>query len=139
VVTKVPGNLGAYCLAVTGDNGNSLTVSPALFGKSTLDKKNLAALANGTFYLAWRNIGHIPVTITPGERRNEIGTLQRLLRQAGPYHGPLDGIYGGATQTAVREFQRSHGLAGDDMVGELTLAALVPYYGGAGIPSLVGK
>jgi general secretion pathway protein A len=135
-VTRVSGDLGAYCLAVTAVRGNSVTVSPALFGRSVLDKKDLAALANGTYYLVWKNIDRIPVTITPGERRNEIGALQRLLKQAGPYHGVSDGIYGDATAAAVREFQRSRGIAADDMVGELTLAALVSYDRSAGIPSL---
>jgi general secretion pathway protein A len=136
VVTRVSGDLGPYCLAVTAVRDSSVTVSPALFGKSALDKKELASLANGTFYLVWKNIGRIPVTITLGERRNEIGTLQRLLRQAGPYHGPFDGIYGEATAAAVQVFQRSRGLAADDMVGELTLAALVSYDRSARIPSL---
>jgi general secretion pathway protein A len=134
--TRVSGDLGAYCLAVTAVRGSFVTVSPALFGRSVLDKKELAQLSNGTFYLVWKNIGRIPVTITPGERRNEIGALQRLLKQAGPYHGPFDGIYGNATAAAVREFQRSRGIAADDMVGELTLAALVSYDRSAGIPSL---
>ncbi|MGD0586103.1 MAG: AAA family ATPase [Oryzomonas sp.] len=135
-VTRVSGDLGAYCLAVTAVRGSSVNVSPALFGRGVLDKKELASLANGTYYLVWKNIGRIPVTITPGERRNEIGALQRLLKQAGPYHGPPDGIYGVATAAAVREFQRSRGIAADDMVGELTLAALVSYDRSAGIPSL---
>jgi len=135
-VTRVSGDLGDYCLAVTAVRGSSVTVSPALFGRSALDKKELASLANGTFYLVWKNVGRIPVTITPGERRIEIGTLQRLLKQAGPYHGPFDGIYGDATAAAVREFQRSRGIAADDLVGELTLAALVSYDRSAGIPSL---
>jgi general secretion pathway protein A len=136
-VTRVSGSLGAYCLAVTAVQGSSVTVSPALFGRSVLDKKELSSLANGTFYLVWKNIGRIPVTITPGERRNEIGTLQRLLKQAGPYHGPIDGIYGDATAAAVREFQRSRAIAADDMVGELTLAALESYDRSARIPSLI--
>ena len=135
-VTSVSGNLGAYCIAVTAVQGSSVTVSPALFGRSVLDRKELASLANGTFYLVWKNIGRIPATITLGERRNEIGALQRLLRQAGPYQGPFDGIYGDATAAAVLEFQRSRGIAADDMVGELTLAALVSYDRSDGIPSL---
>jgi len=138
-VTRVSGDLGAFCLAVTAVQGSSVTVSPALFGRSVLDRKALASLANGTFYLVWKNKGSIPVTITPGERRKEVRTLQWLLKQAGPYQGPFDGIYGEATAAAVREFQHSRGIAADDMVGELTLAALVPYdriAGNTGIPSL---
>ncbi|WP_168205952.1 ExeA family protein [Geobacter sp. FeAm09] len=138
-VTRVSGDLGAYCLAVTAVRGDSVTVSPALFGKGVVDRKELASLTTGTFYLVWKNIGRIPVTITPGERRNEISTLQRLLRQAGAYHGPFDGIYGDATAAAVRAFQHSHGIAADDLVGELTLAVLVPYDTGANIPSLKGN
>jgi len=138
-VTRVSGDLGDYCLAVTAVHDDSVTVSPALFGKGILGKKELASLANGTFYLVWRNTGRIPVTITPGERRNEIGTLQRLLRQAGPYHGPFDGIYGDATAAAVREFQRSRGIIEDEMVGELTLAALVSYDRSVRIPTLKGN
>jgi|GEM_PF-85425 len=134
--TRVSGGLGTCYLAVTAVRDSSVTVSPALFGRSVLDMKELSSVANGTFYLAWRNICHIPDTVTPGERRIEISTLQQLLRQAGPYHGSFDGIYGDSTAKAVREFQRSRGIAEDEMVGELTIAALVPYYKGAGIPSL---
>lgn len=137
-VTRVSGDRGAYCIAVTAVQGGSATVSPALFGRSAIDIKELAALADGTFYLVWKNIGRIPVTITPGEHRFEIATLQRLLRQAGAYHGPFDGIYGDTTAAAVRAFQRSSGIAADDMVGELTLAALVAFDRSAAIPSLRG-
>jgi general secretion pathway protein A len=126
-VTKVSGRLGRYCIAVTSTGVNFATVSPLLFGSSTLSKNDLKTVAGDTFYLVWLNSGHVPTRLQPGDRRNEIRALQMQLQKAGFYNDAIDGYYGSATAKAVGDFQRNAGITRNETVGELTLAALAKY------------
>jgi len=128
VVTKVSGPMGKYCYAVvTSARNGDISISPPLLGSSTIRKNDLAALANGTFHLVWQNSGKIPENITPGDKEYEIKMLQGQLKQAGFYHGTINGAYNSATIKAVNDFQRSAGITVNDSVGALTLAALSKY------------
>lgn len=53
--------------------------------------------------------------------------IQTRLKSWGYYDGTVDGIYGSATERAVRYFQRVNGLAVDGQTGAKTLAALGIY------------
>lgn len=53
--------------------------------------------------------------------------IQTRLKSWGYYEGNVDGIFGSATEKAVRYFQRSNGLTVDGKVGTETLAALGIY------------
>ena len=74
--------------------------------------------------------GHVPVTnglprlSTPQMQGTRIKRIQRRLNALG--FGPLvtDGIFGPATDAAVRAFQQAKGLAADGVVGPQTQAAL---------------
>ncbi len=137
VMTKVPGKIGNYCFAITSINKNGLiSISPPLFGSNTIQKDELASVANGKYYLVWRNSGKIPDTIEPGEKQYEIRTLQRLLKQANFYQDAINGSYNSATVKAVQEFQRSMGIPINESVGELTLAALTRFETNQAVPSL---
>ena len=57
-------------------------------------------------------------TIKKGSRGDDVATLQRKLNLI------ADGIFGAITDEAVRDFQKSHGLAVDGIVGPKTWAAL---------------
>lgn len=57
-------------------------------------------------------------TIKKGSRGENVKTLQRRLNLI------ADGIFGKLTDEAVREFQKSHGLSVDGIVGPKTWAAL---------------
>jgi peptidoglycan hydrolase-like protein with peptidoglycan-binding domain len=63
-----------------------------------------------------------------GSTGPEVAELQRLLKEGYPlYAGNLvvDGVFGPATETAVREFQRrTPGLKVDGVVGPATAAAM---------------
>lgn len=139
VVTKVTGKLGAYCYAVKSAHNNLLSISPTLFDNEKISKTIVASVANGTFYLVWQNYGQIPDTISKGEQRFEIRTLQRLLKQAGFYQAAINGTYTTATITAVNRFQHSVGITADDSLGELTLAALSRFDMTHKIPSLTER
>ncbi len=59
-----------------------------------------------------------------GSSGSEVTAIQKRLKQWGYYTGAIDGIYGPATEKAVRYFQQKNGLSVDGVVGEKTAAAL---------------
>lgn len=62
--------------------------------------------------------------VKSGSNGHPVKTLQYLLREHG--HGVVvDGVFGPQTETAVKAFQASRGLAADGIVGPITWAALV--------------
>jgi peptidoglycan hydrolase-like protein with peptidoglycan-binding domain len=72
----------------------------------------------------------MPGTISPwpvvksGHPEHPVKTLQHLLRARG-HTLPVDGVFGPATDAAVRSFQSSRSLLVDGIVGPQTWAALV--------------
>ena len=49
---------------------------------------------------------------------------QEILTEKGYDPGPVDGLWGERTETAVRAFQRDKGLTADGVLGPVTLDAL---------------
>jgi Putative peptidoglycan binding domain len=43
--------------------------------------------------------------------------VQLRLARAGYYHGAIDGVSGNATRTAIRQYERTHGLPADGQIG----------------------
>ncbi len=60
-----------------------------------------------------------------GSKGGEVREIQKKLQGLSYYKGPLDGIFGGGTQAAVRTFQKSKKLAVDGIVGPITWRALL--------------
>ncbi len=63
-------------------------------------------------------------TLKMGSQGSSVVELQRLLLSNGFNPGPVDGIFGNQTHSAVTAFQRSRGLAVDGIVGVQTWTAL---------------
>ena len=59
-----------------------------------------------------------------GSRGQEVRQIQKKLQQLGLYSGSVDGIYGTATQKAVRQFQKNCGITADGVAGPKTLLYL---------------
>ena len=59
-----------------------------------------------------------------GSRGEEVRQIQKKLKELGLYNGSIDGIYGTATQKAVRQFQKNCGLTADGIAGPKTLKYL---------------
>ena len=59
-----------------------------------------------------------------GSTGDDVIAVQKRLKQWGYYSGAVDGIFGYATERAVRWFQEKNGLTADGVVGEKTAAAL---------------
>ena len=62
--------------------------------------------------------------VRQGDQKHPVKTLQYLLRARGP-NLTVDGIFGPATNAAVRAFQQQKGLAVDGIVGPNTWSALI--------------
>ncbi len=68
-----------------------------------------------------------------GSKGEDVAKLQQRLSELGYYDGAADRIYGRATRTAVRAFQKRNGLSVDGLAGRKTQALL--YSGDAeGVP-----
>lgn len=63
-------------------------------------------------------------TYRRGASGEQVRVIQDKLKRWGYYDGAVDGIFGSATEKAVRYFQKSNGLSVDGIVGKNTLAAL---------------
>ena len=63
-------------------------------------------------------------TLRIGSRGASVQHLQQLLRNEGYDPGPIDGIFGARTQSAVMSFQRDTHIAVDGIVGVQTWTAL---------------
>lgn len=59
-----------------------------------------------------------------GSSGSAVRQVQQKLKNWGYYTGSVDGIYGTATENAVRAFQRKNGLTSDGVCGVRTLSAL---------------
>ena len=59
-----------------------------------------------------------------GSTGNEVRAIQQELKDRGLYAGEIDGVYGSATEAAVRRFQTQQGLAADGIAGPATLKKL---------------
>lgn len=57
-------------------------------------------------------------------RPASVRALQARLGSLGFYSGPVDGVWGAGTETAVQNFQRARGLQSDGLLGPGTVTAL---------------
>ena len=62
-----------------------------------------------------------------GSRGDEVRQIQTKLKNWGYYSGSVDGIYGSATLSAVKSFQKKNGLTVDGIAGTKTLQAMGIY------------
>ncbi len=64
------------------------------------------------------------VSYKKGSSGETVKEIQTVLRDWGIYTGSIDGIYGSATENAVKKFQGQNGLTADGVVGTQTLEAM---------------
>jgi general secretion pathway protein A len=138
VEVSLPGNAGKRYLALTGIAGNKVAITPALAGRSTVSRDELATLWSGQGYIPWRNYEEIPDIATPGTTGAQVTRLQRLLTTAGVYQGKTTGIFDQGTISAVEQFQKRRGVPVDGRVGEHTLLLLYQT-GTFNVPRLTAK
>jgi len=59
-----------------------------------------------------------------GSTGNEVTQIQTTLKNQGFYSGAVDGVFGSATEAAVKKYQQRYGLTPDGKVGTATLKAM---------------
>ena len=64
-------------------------------------------------------------TIRKGSSGEAVKTLQNYLTKLKLYSGKIDGIAGGQTETAIRQFQKANGLIADGICGKKTWEELI--------------
>uniref|UniRef100_A0A7V4LDP9 Peptidoglycan-binding protein n=1 Tax=Desulfobacca acetoxidans TaxID=60893 RepID=A0A7V4LDP9_9BACT len=74
-----------------------------------------------------------------GSLGEEVRLIQEKLKGLGLYPGPVDGVFGGGTEAAVRGFQRQQGLEVDGIVGPDTWKRLFPQQGEIPPPQLLTR
>jgi peptidoglycan hydrolase-like protein with peptidoglycan-binding domain len=63
-------------------------------------------------------------TMKKGDRGWDVAAMQYILARRGYPPGAIDAVFGPMTDTALRNFQRAYGLAGDGLAGPMTIRAL---------------
>jgi peptidoglycan hydrolase-like protein with peptidoglycan-binding domain len=79
-----------------------------------------SALVDATFSLGDRML----YLRMPYQHGNDVRVIQTVLNILGFFYREVDGIFGGETETAVREFQVNTGLPSDGIVGNSTFEAI---------------
>ena len=67
--------------------------------------------------------------------KERVKELQACLKNAGFYHGEVDGVKGRKTRAAIKKFQKANGLTADGVVGKKTWEALSKYTSGGAAPA----
>jgi peptidoglycan hydrolase-like protein with peptidoglycan-binding domain len=65
-------------------------------------------------------------TLEQGSNGGAVAMLQRILRDSGFNPGPINGVFGPTTDTAVRGWQGLMGIVVDGIVGDQTWTTLNP-------------
>jgi peptidoglycan hydrolase-like protein with peptidoglycan-binding domain len=59
-----------------------------------------------------------------GDQGDDVRYVQQRLKDLGYLSGKVDGVYGSATETALKAFQAANGLSADGLVGKRTMDKL---------------
>lgn len=87
-------------------------------------RRGLALLLALSMLLALALPAGADAVLKKGSSGELVLKVQKKLKQWGYYSGALDGVFGSATEAAVKYFQRRNGLVPDGVVGKKTAAAL---------------
>lgn len=131
--------LGCYSGEVTGTFGSQTEAGVKscqqqfnLTADGIAGPKTMAALNGSASDLRSQTPGTTPeslansreILLQRGDRGNNVTELQTRLQQLGYNTGGVDGIFGGMTEAAVQQLQRSAQLPSDGKFGQQELAAL---------------
>jgi len=101
-----------------------LTLLDPLAGRIQLSPEEFQKGFTGRGVLLWREIPGISLPLAQGVSDASVRTLQAVLKVWGLYPGPVDGILGTLTQTAIRAFQQERDLEATGQVGMETYLIL---------------
>ena len=131
---------GYLARTVDGDYGSTTKEAVYLFqkdkgltatGEADDATRDAIRRAEGAGY---RNGGG--VVYAEGNRGDVISDMQQRLQEAGSLKGDIDGVYGGDTVKAVKDFQRSRGFPVSGAIDEVTYSALRDISAGTPAPAV---
>jgi general secretion pathway protein A len=131
----VPG-AGNRLVALTGIDRDQVFISPAIAGRSKLNRGELAQIWSGGATLLWKDFHAISSRKRPAEKAEGVRLLQGLLKEVGCYKGALNGSLTPKTVAAIAEFQRKEQVAVDGQATGQTLLLLYRRAGGFFPPGL---
>ena len=131
---------GYLARTVDGDYGSTTKEAVYLFqkdkgltatGEADDATRDAIRRAEGAGY---RNGGG--VVYAEGNRGDVISDMQQRLQEVGSLKGDIDGVYGGDTVKAVKDFQRSRGFPVSGAIDEVTYRALRDISAGTSEPAV---
>ncbi len=87
-------------------------------------KRLVILMITGVLTIGMLTMTAAAATYRRGDQGDKVITIQTKLKNWGYYSGSVDGIYGSATENAIRKFQKKNGLTPDGVTGNATLRAL---------------
>ncbi len=120
----LPGISGKRFISLVGQENGQLLVEPPIRERKILAFSELEKHWSGQGFLLWKDPLNLLPKISQSSKGSHITRLQELLRETGASGLPLTGVYDADTLAAVKEFQRSKGIAQDGIVGVQTLMFL---------------
>jgi general secretion pathway protein A len=113
-----------------------LSLLDPLAGKVQLSPEEFQKGFTGRGILLWQEIPGISLPLAQGVSDASVRTLQAVLKVWGLYPGPVDGILGSLTQTAIKAFQMERGLEATGQVGMETYLILAQSVLSRKVPTL---
>ena len=128
--------LGYYWADITGSFGSKTEAAVKLFqkknnltadgvaGPKTLEAIEKALMRSGVTSSSSSAGTASGTTIQLNSQGDRVSRLQQDLKQLGYYYADITGNVGSKTETAIKAFQKDHGLTADGVAGAKTLAAI---------------
>ena len=129
-------NAGPRLVALIGLDKDEVSVVPAIEGRSTLSRAELALIWGGAATLLWKDFHALSSRKKTSEKVEGVRLLQGLLKEVGCYTGAINGFLNQKTGAAVAEFQRREQITVDGQATGPTLLLLYRRAGGFFPPGL---
>ncbi len=120
-----------------GFQDDQLIIADPIIGKKLIAKQELDIIWYGRTMIITEANAFSNRLVYPDARGDEVVQLQKDLSKLGYFKGTATGFFGNTTKNALIEFQKSHKLEPDGILGPETCLALYSDLRGNNIPRLV--
>lgn len=131
-----PDMKGHRYLAMTGIGRERVFLAVPFRGETSISEGELRKIWNGRVHIVWKNYRGIPLRMEPGAAGPAVVQVRMLLEKAGCLMPGAGTSYNVRMTTSMKQFQRTHSLNEDGMMGVQTLILLYRHGGGFPVPRL---